>query len=253
MPKRTATKLTSQERKYLIRLGLSKHAIILYSLLLEQGPLTAKQAAALSGQFAAAEYRLFEQLEGLSLIRRQAGRPLKFTALPKAIGLRTAYMQNRDSLEQLVTAMGLSDSGQYGLELIIGRQAQYRKYIELAEQSQKEICIYAIGIAYSEELLTTQRSALKRGVRIRHVLQQIEPSNFHVAYRWQRLGVRLRYAPTEQGFHLMLFDNQTALLTFSSPKDTDDRLSIVTANSTAVHLFQADFQDIWQQSRKVSL
>jgi sugar-specific transcriptional regulator TrmB len=245
--------LTSQEKTYIRRLGLSKHAISLYVLLLKHGELTAKQASNLSGEFAAAEYRLFGQLEEFGLARRQSGRPVKFTALPKDIGLRAAYMRSRSSLDQLVAKLGLAEGGQQGLEIIVGRQAQYKKYAELAAQARREICIYAIGIAYSEELLRTQRAALERGVRIRHVLQQVKPSNFHVAHRWQQLGVGLRYEPAEHGFHLMLFDDRMAMITFSDPSDTDDRLSILTENGTALRLFQAYFQDIWQQAREVNL
>jgi sugar-specific transcriptional regulator TrmB len=245
--------LKASEKTYLRKLGLSKHAIELYALLLQQSGLTARQAAGLSGEFPAAEYRLFKQLENFGLILRERGRPVRFVALPKDVGLRAAYMQSRTALNNLVQKIGLAGEDQTGLELIISRQAVYERYAELAAQARREICIYAIGIAYSEELLEAQQAAIKRGVRIRHVLQQIKPSNFHVAHSWQRLGVQVRYEPAERGFHLMLFDDQRALITFSDPKNTDDRLSILTDNVTAVRLFQAYFQDIWHQARKVKL
>jgi sugar-specific transcriptional regulator TrmB len=244
--------LTASEQTLLDRLGLSKRAIVLYEHLLRQDSLTAKQAAIIMKELPSAEYRLFRQLEQLGLIRRSTARPVVFTAISKEIGLRAAYLRFRFDLEKLVEKAAAGEN-EYHLEVMIGRQALYQKYIELAGQSRQEICIYAIGIAYSKELERSQQLALKRGVRIRHILQQIKPSNFHVTHKWQRLGVQLRYAQSERGFHFMLFDAEVALISFSDPENTDDRLSIVTNNPAAVRLFETDFQHIWSNAREVSV
>lgn len=244
--------LTVNERDLLRKVGLSKRTLSLYEHLLEHESLTAKKAAVLSNEFPAAEYRLFEQLEKLGLIVRSNGRPAVFTALPKKVGLKAAYLQFRSGLELLIVRIG-GGAGEHHTEIIVGRRALYKRYIELAEQSKHEICIYAIGIAFSKELVSSQESALARGVRIRHVLQQVKPSNFHVAYKWQRLGVRLRHAPSERGFHMMLFDGKTALISFSNPNNTDDRLSLLTNNPAALRLFEADFRHIWANARKIDV
>jgi sugar-specific transcriptional regulator TrmB len=246
--------LTAKDERYLQQLGLSNHAMALYSLLLKHDSLTARQAGDLSGEFPAAEYRLFQQLERLGLVRRERRRPVQFTAVAKDVGLRAAYVQSRHQLDNLLAGLELAEgNAEQRLELIIGRQALYERYAELAETAQQTIGIYAIGIAYSADLLQAQQAALKRGVQIRHVLQQIKPSNFHVAHKWQRLGVQLRYAPSARGFHLMLFDKQSVLVTFSDPQNTDDRLSILTTNPSAVRLFSTHFEDIWQQAKQVEL
>lgn len=242
--------LTELEKQYLQKLGLSEHAIELYGQILLKGSLTAKEAAAALGSFASAEYRLFQKLEAASLVRREAARPLRYTAIDKKIGLRAAYLNYRHTLEELVR--NVTSSEPQDLELVIGRQALYKKYSELADQSQKEICIYAIGIAYSAELLQTQRAAMRHGVMIRHIMQQLKPSNYHVVDKWLRIGIRLRYAPAERGFHVMIFDSQTVIITFSDKQNTDDRLSIVTSNAAAVRLFEANFRDIWSQSSDVA-
>ena len=242
--------LSSEEKELLRRLGLSKRAIFLYGHLLQHGSLTSKQAADLSSELPSAEYRLFSQLERAGLVRREAGRPVVFAAVPKDIGLKAAYLQFQSGLEQLVRRVG-SEESDYHLEVIVGRQALYEKYIELAERSQHEVCIYAIGIAYSKELERSQQTTLRRGVRIRHVLQQIKPSNFHVAHKWQRLGVKLRYSQSERGFHFMLFDSRTLLISFSDPENTNDRLTILTNNPSAVRLFEVDFERIWDNAQPV--
>ncbi len=244
--------LTTEEHDLLRRLGLSKRAVVLYEHLLEHQSLDAKQAAKLSGELPSAEYRLFSQLEKLELIRREKKRPLVFVAMPKEVGLRAAYVQFRSGMDQLVERLS-GGQGEYYLEIIVGRQALYDKYVELAAGSQSEICIYAIGIAYSKDLERSQQDALARGVAVRHVLQQIQPTNFHVAHKWQRLGVKVRYFPSERGFHLMLFDSRTLLLTFSDPEHTEDRVSILTNNPAAVRLFMTEFENIWDSSRQVNV
>lgn len=246
--------LTKPEWILLRQLGLTKRGILLYQHVLENESLTAKRAAKLTNELVSAEYRLFKQLEHLGLVRRGTDRPVVFTVIPKETGLRAAYLQFRLNLDQMIhqTSAGREGSG-YHLEVIVGRQALYKKYIELAGQSQEEIRIYAIGIAYSKELERSQQMALKRGVRIRHALQQIKPSNFHVAHKWQQLGITVRYAPSERGFHFMLFDTETVLISFSDPNNTDDRLSILTNNPAAVRLFEVDFNNIWTSARQVEV
>jgi sugar-specific transcriptional regulator TrmB len=248
----TNVALTVLERTLLRQFGLSKNAVALYEHLIRRGPLTAKQAADITRGLPSAEYRLFKQLENLGLIRRGRERPVIFRAVPKEIGLPAAYAQFRSGLEQLLGPIA-GERNAYYLEVLVGRQALYEKYIQMAARSRHEICIYAIGIAYSKELERSQRAAVERDVRVRHVLQQIRPSNFHVAHKWQKLGVRVRYAPSERGFHFMLFDKDVALVSFSDPNDTDDRLSILTNNPAAVRLFEADFEHIWSTAQKVTV
>lgn len=246
-------RLTTPQKTYLEALGLSRDAIRLYALLVSQGSQTAQQAATALQVFPSALYRLFYELEGQGLVRRQAGRPRAFSALPLQNGLTAALAVRQ---QQLARLLALSTSGRLvgesQLRLLVGRQALYSEYARQAALARHSIAIYAIGIAYSPELVAAQRAVMKRGVQVRHAVQQLKPSNYHVVHTWQRMGVRVRLSPSERGFHLMLFDSHLAIISFSNPADTDDRLSIVTDSPAAVRLLQADFETLWHEAREIS-
>lgn len=248
-----AIELVADRRSYLQEVGLSKECIALYELLLQRNELTAHQASTYTNQFSAAQYRLFYKLEVFGLVRRIAGRPLRFVAVTPALALPAALTTKQQVLKNLLAkSLSKADApGDETLRIVIGRQALYSEYARLAAEARHTIAIYAIGIAYSDKLAGVQRAAIKRGVRIQHVVQQIKPSNFHVVHAWQHIGVQIRLAPSERGFHVMVFDSSLALISFSNPRDTDDRLSILTSNPAACKLFGAYFDALWQEAREV--
>ena len=121
----------------------------------------------------------------------------------------------------------------------------------MAEAAKKEIGVFAIGIAFSDTLYSVQQAAIKRGVYIRHIVQQLQPDNYHIIAKWKRLGVNIRHFNEDRGFHLTLIDKTTAMVTFSDPGNTEDRFSVITHQPFAVKMFQAQFESIWQAAREV--
>lgn len=242
--------LSPDQRDYLRRIGLSIQAVLLYELLLRKGKLTAQGAAAYTGDFPSAEYRLFYDLESHRLVRRLPGRPRAFEALPLPIGLKSSLHDTEKELRELI-GRTLKDNqiSSDSAEIVLGREALYDTYIRFAHTAEYEICLYSIGIAFSDKLETTQRAAIKRGVSIKHVIQQRSLSNQHVIAKWLRAGVRLRYLKQARGFHFFVIDRRVVCITFSDPEDTDNRLSILTDNPAVAELFMQQFQSIWLQAK----
>ena len=238
---------TDTTYQYLRQIGLSKHAVELYELLLERGPLSAQEAAVNTEAFASAQYRLFYELESRELVRRLSGRPLRFEALPLSDGLQASLLNQERQLESLVNHAASDDVA----SLLIGRQKVYDTYMRLAANATQQICIYAIGIAYSEDLARTQTNAVARGVAIRHVVQEVKPSNYYVIDRWLRLGVQLRTLKRPRGYHLTIIDGTSAIVTFSNPSNTEERVSLLTHNPNIISLFQAQFESVWRHAKAV--
>jgi sugar-specific transcriptional regulator TrmB len=244
--------LSVSQRAYLDEIGLSKEAVRLYELLLQKGQLSAQAAATYTLDHPSAEYRLFYALEAKDLVRRLAGRPRQFEALPLGQGLQASFVDKQFELKQLLGSAVRPPQPEQGDAVLVGRQALYRLYIKLARHAQHEICVYSIGIAYSRVLEQTQVAAVRRGVRIRHVVQERKVSNYHIIHKWQRAGVKLRHLQRSRGYHLTIIDNTHAIVTFSDPADTEQRISLVTTHSAAVDVLQAQFDQLWSESRPVS-
>lgn len=243
--------LTASQYAYLHELGLSKDAIELYELMVRHTSLTAHASSMLRHTHASAEYRLFYELEKFGMVRRNSSRPRVFEAASLKTGMQAAFVHKSTELKQLLGVGG--DLSGVGPELLLGRQALYRRYYELAEIAQHEIWVYAIGIAYSKELEALQRRLMKRGISFHHIVQQVRPENFHIIRKWQRLGMRLKYLRGDRGFHVTIFDESRIIITFSNPGNTEDRLSIVTDNPQAVRMFRTQFGLLWQEAQPLEV
>lgn len=240
------SKLNVSEKLYLKKIGLTQKAIELYQKLLAEGPLTAREAAVFSSAFPSAEYRLFYDLEKRELVRRLSGRPLRFEALKISDGLQASLASQHNQLKQLVEA---EETGKDVANIIIGRQKVYDTYIKNAQKAQSQINIYSIGIAYNKGIEETQKAAVERGVSIKHVVQEMKPSNYFVIRRWLKYGVNLRVLERPRGYHLSIIDDACAIVTFSDPNDTEHRVSMITNDKNIISIFQSQFSVIWQTAQ----
>lgn len=240
-------RLKPNELTYLRKIGLSRNAIHLYDVLLLCGALSAREASSHAKNPVEAQYRLFYELENKQLVRRINGWPRRFEALPLTDGLQASLLQEEKELERLVKKLPANDS----THVIVGREAVYHAYSRYARKACDQISIYAIGIAYTDELAHTQAALIKRGVQVRHVVQEIKPDNFYVIDRWLKMGVEMRSLKRPRGYHITIIDKSCAIITFSDPQNTDQRVSIMTTEPHVIAIFQAQFESIWHRSRKI--
>ncbi len=252
--KKSGIKLRDDERDLLRALDLSSDEINLYSYMLETGqPTTAQTAAEELRTFPSATYRLFYALEDLSLIRRVNARPKSYIAIMPRTSFKVAVNVKRQTIQDILSKLSFDDGSDLPAEIVIGKQAVYDRYVREASKSQKNIQIYAIGIAYDEVLHRSQKLAIERGVSIYHVVQRYKPSNYHVIKKWNDLGVKLRINESGKGYHLMIFDERRAIVSFSSPNNPNDRISIVTDNAGALRMFKDQYKDIWECASEINI
>jgi sugar-specific transcriptional regulator TrmB len=246
--------LSSEEVEFLRGLGLSDHEVQVYGVMSAAArPMSAQDIASLVMVFPNAVYRVFKTLEKRGLVRFVGSRPIRYKAVAQQQGFSAAYSSQKTELEGLLGKVLKSENAtsEQQITTVVGRKQMYKEYVRLASAAQHEIAVFAIGIAYSSELLEVQTAAIKRGVYIRHVVQQVQPENYHIISKWQRIGVKMRYFKEDRGFHLTLVDQSTAMVTFSNPEDTEDRFTVVISQKFAVRLFQAQFESIWQNAHGI--
>lgn len=252
----SSVRLSAKETAYLKKLGLSNHAVAIYAVLAQQQkPLSVATVATKLEVLPNAVYRICYDLEKIGLIHRISGRPLQFKAINRSEAYSQSFLQVKQELAvQLQSLAGTSATGPSAdTRTMIGRQALYNAYADLAATAQHEICVYAIGIAYTDALYATQKSAINRGVHIRHVVQQLKKDNYFIVNKWQKLGVRMRLLKSPRGFHLNIIDNRVALIAFSNPLDTEDRLTIITYSPAAVLTMARLFEEMWQEAGEINL
>lgn len=242
-------RLNDGEVQYMHRIGLSFDAIKVHDQLLQARQLTANQIAEQLKLYPSAVYRLCYELETAKFITVIHSRPKQFVAVHKAVGFKASLNVEQKLLTQLIGQT--NDDIQDEVEIIIGRQALYDAYIRHAQMAKHDIRLYSIGIGYSKLLEQTQAAARKRGVLIKHVIQERKLSNEYIVARWLRLGVKLRQLSNDRGFHFYIIDKDLICITFSNPNDTEDRLSIATNNQAAIRLFNEQFQAVWRDAKEI--
>ena len=242
-------RMTKPDNSFLKDLGLSEHQIRVYEVLVfAKIPFTAQEIAEEVMIYPNAVYRIFKELAQLGLIRKTARRPVAYIAVEKDAGFNTSYLQKQQLLLQALSESGVKN-GEAEKSVIVGRQQLYEAYINFASNAETDIAVFSAGIAYSKELYKAQKNAVNRGVLVRHIVQHVDSSNYHIIHKWKQLGVDIRRLETKQGFHLTIIDHTTALITFSNPRDTEDRITIVTKHATAVELFRLQFEQMWAQAK----
>ena len=204
-------------------LGLTPEEALLYETLLVVGPSQVANVAVGLGVSPNSLYRHANNLVRKQFAVVRKGWPREFEAVPLAVALQ--QVERRNALSQtaarkslLHQAVGLpAIPAATDVEILSGRQALYDRYVELAQTAHTEILAYTIGVAFSEKLHRTQTEVLAVGVEMRHIVQQYDRDNYHIIQKWRRLGAKMRYLPVPAGFHLMIFDNTTALVSLSNP------------------------------------
>ena len=244
----TKQSLQNADRSFLGNLGLSKGEIQIYNVMGKTGePFSAQRIASEIMIFPSAVYRIFRTLEKYGLIQKVALRPITYIAAKKSEGFNKAYSVRQQELRWSLSKTNSNSVDDQGI-ILIGRLQLYEKYKQLASKAQNNIVIFSAGIAYSKELFAVQKDALSRAVSVRHIVQHVDSSNFHIIHKWKEIGINVRRLNIDQGFHLTIIDRSIALLTFSNPNDTEDRISVVTKQETAVALFSAQFEQLWSQA-----
>jgi sugar-specific transcriptional regulator TrmB len=248
--------LQRNDKLFLRSLGLSIDEIELYELLLgSKKAMTAQQTSGYFIRFPSAMYRLFYGLEELGLIVQTNIRPKSYKAIEPSQAFQRALEQKRQMLEKQLSSLSFEQDALTPLpaEIIIGREALYKRYELEVSKACISVNAHSIGIAFSDNMYAVTRLAIKRGVKFKYAFQQFKPENFIILTKWKEVGVDLRHYKTERGLHMMIFDDSKIIISFSNPINTDDRISIVTSNKAMCSLFVNYFNSIWINAKQINL
>lgn len=250
------------------KLGLTHDEARLYERLLDIGPMDASTAAIGMDVRRHAIYRLANKLAERQFVVIRAGRPRIFEAVPLSVALSHAERRYADGLASVKTAPaasappgidnamdnpGAGDSmPAHEVTMLSGRQKLYDRYAMEAAKAETEILAYTIGIAYNPHLHQVQEDARRRNVEVRHIVQQYTPENYHIVRKWRRLGVKMRHDPAPLGFHLMVFDVRTVIMSLSNHGDAEQRTTMVLQNPAAAVAMRDYFYGVWARARLIA-
>ena len=215
--------------------------------------MSARQLAVHMGCLTHAVYRLGKKLEANHFVVISSQRPRRFSVTDLPVAFEANRQRTANAYETVIAqVLGETTPAHRSstlIELITGRQAIYNRFIEEANKAQLEILDFSIGIADSKELEIAVRKFRSRGVEMRLIVQKEDMETYHIIKKWQQLGIKVRYLKSPIGFHLMVFDTTTVILTLSNPSNTEERTSIVFQNATAAKSLREYYFNLWVASR----
>jgi sugar-specific transcriptional regulator TrmB len=238
-------------KNYLKVLNLSNQQIEIYlSLIKNKKETTASELATRMNLKVNGIYRSLSKLESLGLLRSFGKAPKNYLALNIDQGLPASYDIFLHDLKFKFSKVVKNSGDGNDWSIVVGREPLYELYSKLAKSAQKEVDIYSIGIAYSEDLEMAQKDLVGRGVRVRHVIQQKQVSNYYIIKKWIKIGIKLKYISSEKGIHFTIIDD-VVLITFSDLSDTENRITIVTSNKSTLKLFKSMFEGLWLKAEDI--
>jgi sugar-specific transcriptional regulator TrmB len=238
---------------HLTQFGLSNDTNKCYRVLVKNGALSSEEIARRIGVLPNSVYRLTHALEKLSLITRLNTYPMKFQAVPPQIALTTLADNHIKKMEtiktQILPSVNTLDGNipQTKLDILTGWKSMMDTYVKLAETATQEILIISIGESVPDEVKIANRDALERGVSMKFIVHTYNRKNEALLSSWVKMGIETRYYP-ESGYHLIVIDGKTCMLTTSNPDYPQERTTVFMHSEGLSRAMQQHFCALWAQS-----
>lgn len=241
-----------------VKLGLSIDTSRCYLALFQSGPLSSKDIANHVGILPNVVYRITKTLIDKGFIVQLDTYPKTFQAIPFEIAIKSLIHKKIHDLEksQLSLIASLkqhpdSINQQTKVDILTGRDTMMSTYVELAKKSNKEILIISIGEPVSDDIKLVNRDLLEQGISIKFIVHTYNESNQNLLRSWIKMGLEVRYMK-DWGYHLVIFDENTSILSTNNPKNTEERTSMVIHSSGLSHALRTYFFTVWKNALPIT-
>lgn len=239
---------------YLMELGLTGDEASIYELLVTKGSLSAKGISKELGIVVNSIYRSTNTLLSMGLIVELDVSPMQFQSVSPKTAIKSLVRAKTDSLnnfsqlaiEQLSVK---KEPNRLSMDVITGRAELFEKYVELVAKAKTEILVISVGEPVPEEIWSATQKRLDCGVSAKFIFHKNNRNNALLIKRWQAMGVLVKHLPSD-GYHLNVFDNKSAILSASNPKQTKERTGVVIYNEAVIEALRTLFFQQWAVATK---
>lgn len=240
----------------LVELGLSKQEAQVYLILVEEGPLIAKEIARKIGVLSAAIYRTAKRLERKNLVGILKTSPLTFQAIPPQLSIISFVTKKASELQKgaeeisrlLTQKRSILDPT--NIDLIFGKNEIYKIAAREVGRTRNDMLIISIGEYIPQRLLLSMRKAYDRNVVIRLIVHKYDEENRDIIENFKKNGYEVRHYPGG-GFHLAIYDGRKTLIIINNPKNTRERVAMQIFSSGLSKALRDYFYSVWKKAVKV--
>jgi sugar-specific transcriptional regulator TrmB len=240
----------------LVNLGLTIDEAKCYTVLSNEGSLSASSLAKNIGILPNAVYRLIYGLKEKGFVVELDTRPVKFQAISPSVAIEAYSQAKIKNLEELKTS-AINDlankpgSSQTKIDILTGRSAMFARGAELIREAKKEVLIISIGEPVPDEIKLANRDALEKGVSIKFIAHKYDKDNADLLKSWVKMGLEVRHFP-DKGYHLSVTDGAKTLLSTSNPANPAERVSMVINSVDLSNAIRNYFYSVWEKALPIS-
>jgi sugar-specific transcriptional regulator TrmB len=255
--------LENDGAQLLFELGFTKTQANLYLTLLKFGKSDAKTLATLSNVHRTEVYRALEELQKKGLVDKEIDLPIRFVAVPPALGLLNSINKKREEIENTAqktvdfikqfgsTPESTDNSQEYSIRVIDGRKRIAQKIKEQHSKVQHTVDIITIlprWLQILDECLENYQKALERGVQYRLIIgllndkSDLPKSLDHLV---GKPNFKIKPVAATTNINSAVFDQKEATLNYFPCKNLGASPLIVTNHPSLIELTQGYFESIW--------
>lgn len=237
--------------------GLSKQAIEVYKLLLQDRSLAVNEIEQKLKITRQNVYRLTEHLISNGLIEKVEGYPVKYSA--KSVNeARKNYLAEQGSwFSSLFSNSGLmgnivktvKDEKPFEILFFHNRDEhieQLTKEVNKAKTSIKYI-ILVLPVGVPAELMHAQLQAIKRGVEFKLLALEHTKENHTILMSYKHMGAKVRHGKF-LGWHLFLIDDDITSITMFDPENKIMQTGVYFVHKGINREMQGIFEKYWNEA-----
>ena len=241
------------------KIGLSKQAIGVYTLLLTHGNLSSADIGKRLHIAPTGVYRLLDHLAALGIITASVTRPTRYSAKDPHTARECYLLAQRMWFDASIRVSGddirnrTSSDGGIQVSFLSDRIAVFDEIARDFPQVKRSASMIVLGLpdGIAPELLKAQHDAVARGVVCRIIVQEYTKANAETIRHWIQNGAEVRIG-TSIGFHIIVLDDTVAYVMASDPKDRSKRTCVRFGHQGITREMQRVFDRHWQHARPVS-
>jgi len=255
-------------------LGLTQYEIKTFLLLVRSSALTADNIHQQTNIPTPRIYDTIESLEKKGLVRTIPGRPKRFEALSPELALKNylshkekEYQNELEKISRISRDLISLLSQQYYqshflirpddlLEAYTTLDEMEQKTIEIIDSASEEVSILTNVFYWFPKIKQPLVAALKRGVKVRVLMQAQSSEVQDLAYQLKRLGINVRIIEKEVTLirGTLVDREQVIFVIWASPKNHEKYVfrPHFSSNYGIVELFANNFEYLWEKAKAFS-
>lgn len=238
---------------------LSKQTEEIYTILIREGkPLSASELAFQVRVAATDVYRLIKSLLDIGLVEKSTGRPRMFRSNPIDEGRGLFLVKQSLWFSDRFGSQG-DHSGkdstptdeEMQLSFVQGRDELMRVSVDEVIKSSESIDLLRSGHEIPSDLMLAMVQAIKRGVKIRMLVQDYGVENEEQVHNWQKNGILVRRTELKH-LRLMIYDSSVGYFMSYKHSDSGQDVGMKIAYPAFTAILSQYFENLWQKSEKTT-